>query len=369
MRLIQLSARYVFLLLLAVLATVPVLTAETNSSGQSSSGPSSSGQSNANDSEPNTVEEISISGQLNFVEVGMACDDVPVGLEQSYGTEIRQVKTDLLCGFSFRNVAPGLYYLHVAVPGYEEVHQPARVLEQHVNSRTIISMNRIAGYSHSSDDSNHQSSDDIVLDISELPSQYPKEAVRLYEESVKSRKKGKAEQAARELEMALSIAPEFYAAHNDLGIVYDTLGRFDDAAIHFWKAHDINSTKAAPLINLSALLLERGEYEEAERVAKLAVDIDPLSAQGFFNLGMARYRRSENELAEKSFLTALHLAPALLETRFALANVYGKLGRLDSLLEQLDFYIEKAPAGIQRSQAEQLREKVLNIINQQSGSQ
>ena len=57
-----------------------------------------------------------VSGQLTFSDVGMNCDGVEVSLEHSFGLIFRQTYTDLLCNFSFSDVDPSVYYLHVALP-------------------------------------------------------------------------------------------------------------------------------------------------------------------------------------------------------------------------------------------------------------
>ena len=166
-------------------------------------------------------------------------------------------------------------------------------------------------------------------------------------------------------EQTVQIAPDFYDAHNDLGSVYRSLGRYDDAVRHLWRARDLNANNADPLITLSAIHLEKNDLGEAERVAVLAVETDSRSALAFFSLGMAQYRRSKFESAETSLIRALNLAPEMLELRLALANVYGKRRRFDDLLKQLDQYLSEAPKDSRRLQAERLREQVLKIIEEQ----
>jgi tetratricopeptide (TPR) repeat protein len=296
-----------------------------------------------------------LSGQLTFSNAGVNCDGVEINLERSYGVQVRQAYTDLICNFQFHDVGPGAYYLHVAVPGYVEVRQPVRIVDRGVISRVTLFMNRATDY--------QPPSSDFIVDASEILAQYPKAAVRHYQKSVEHREEGKSEQAILELEEAVELAPDFYAAHNDLGSLYGTLGQFDDAIDHLWRARDLNANNADPLITLSTLFLEKGELEDAERISTLAVETDPRSGLAFFNLGMALYRRSKMDRAEEAFLKALRLAPSILETRLALANVYGKLGRFDRILEQLDHYLEKAPDSPQRTQAERVREEILKLVS------
>jgi Flp pilus assembly protein TadD len=298
-----------------------------------------------------------ISGQLVFPDIGVNCDSVEMTLEQSFGLPFRRTYTDLSCNFDFSDVGVGSYVIGVAIPGYEAVRQPVRIVNRRVMRRVTVHMNRTAEYSGPYGD--------FMVDASEILDRYPKKAVRLYEESIENRKKGESDKAAQQLEQAVQIAPTFYNAHRDLGTVYKDLGRLDDALRHLWRARELNTHNADPLIAISAIYLERNELEEAERVSNLAVDTDSRSASAFFNLGIALYRRLEIERAEDTLLKALSLAPEALEIRLALVNVYGKLGRFDSLLQHLDQYLEHAPSSDERrSEAERLREQVLKIKEQ-----
>jgi len=301
-------------------------------------------------------ESAGVSGALRLPDVNRNCDGVTVGLEQPFGIELRHTHTDWLCNFAFNNLEPGVYYIHVGMPGYLEVRQPVHV-EKALDSRVALVLDR--GIDPASDSS---PSGSPIVDASEILRMYPEEAVRLYKESIESRRKGKAEEAARQLERALSIAPEFYAALNDLGLAYQSLGRFDDAGAHLWKAHAINSNSAAPLINLGALYLATGDLAEAVRVSNMAVEADSHSALAFFNLGMALYRKSDFQQAENAYLKTLSLAPSLLVAHLALTDAYVKMRRLGDAAKQLDLYLEKAPECPQRTQAEHLREKILLII-------
>jgi len=128
------------------------------------------------------------------------------------------------------------------------------------------------------------------------------------------------------------------------------------------ESHAINSSNAAPLINLGALSLEMGDLAEAERVSHMAVEADSDSAPAFFNLGVALYRESEFQQAENALLKSLSLAPSIMMARLALANVYVKLGRLADALKQLDLYLAKAPECPERTQAERLRDEILVVI-------
>jgi Tfp pilus assembly protein PilF len=302
----------------------------------------------------------SISGGLTLSDAGTNCDRVEVDLEHPMGFDSRKAYTDWFCNFTFSNLEPGTYYLHVAMPGYMDSRETIQV-EDSVNETVMLPLKRATDRPADS-----STSGSFVVDVSEFRRPQPVAAVRLYQESLVSRKKGETQEATRLLEKAIETAPDFYAAHNDLGLAYESDGRFEAAADQLWKAHAINMKNAQPLINLGSLYLITGDLEEAKRVSNMAVEADSHSPFAFFNLGMALYRRSELQQAETAFLKTLCLAPSMMVTRLPLAGVYVKLGKLDHATKQLDIFLEKAPASPQRTEAEQLREGIQEAIKEQA---
>src|SRR6185295_8373789 len=129
-----------------------------------------------------------------------------------------------------------------------------------------------------------------IIDASEYLSAYPKKAVELYKKGLENKKKGKNEQATKFFEQAIEVAPNFYAAHNALGLAYRDAGRREDAEKEFLKAHDLNRSDAEPLINLTGIYLDENDAGRAVETGEQAVKANARSAPAFFTLGLALYK-------------------------------------------------------------------------------
>ena len=197
------------------------------------------------------------------------------------------------------------------------------------------------------------------MDVSEILDRYPKKAVNLFNKAQDAHKKGKDSDAINHLQEAVKIAPDFYQAHNMLGVLYRAAGQLDNAEEQFVRAHQINDHNPEPLVNLSSLYLQEDKPERAAEVSQEAVFENSRSAPALFNLGLAMYKLSRLDKAEEVLKCALDVAPKMSQIHLALANVYLKLKRYDNLLDQLNTYLEQNPKGAERPQVERLRDQVL----------
>src|SRR4051812_1095746 len=136
----------------------------------------------------NAEDSTGLSGALTLPDASTACDGIKVELERPFGIEYRHTLTDWLCNFSFKDLEPDVYFIHVDMPGYIELHQPVHV-EETMKSRVAVPLQR--GVDRDTDSS---PSGSPIVDASEILRLYPEEAVHFYKESLESRKKGKFEE-------------------------------------------------------------------------------------------------------------------------------------------------------------------------------
>jgi len=292
-----------------------------------------------------------ITGKLMF-DQGVSCENVKVELEVAEMQPIESVYADPMCTFRFVQPMQGAYLVHVDVDGYQEIHQ--RVDSTDAEGYAVIQMIPAPGRI-----SRKPQHTQAAVDVSEIMDQYPKKAVDLYNKGLDNHKKGKNEQAIKQLQEALKIAPNFYQVHNTLGILYRDADRFDDAEEQFVQAHQINAHNPEPLVNLSSLYLEENKPERAAEVSENAVLENSRSAPALFNWGIALYKLSKFDKAEEVLKRALDVAPKMAQVHLALANVYLKLRRYDSLLDQLNAFLDLNPNAPEREQVEKLRNQVL----------
>jgi superkiller protein 3 len=202
-------------------------------------------------------------------------------------------------------------------------------------------------------------SDRHIVDTSEMIERFPKKAVEAYKKGLENKKKNKNDQAIKQFEQAIRIAPGFYPAHNELGLAYKQAGRFEDAEGAFLRAHELNDSNADPLVNLTSLYIDENKPDRAVETGEEAVKKNSRSASAFFNLGMALYKLAMLDRAENALKKALELAPKMAAVRLMLANVYLKARNRDKLMEQLNAYLDENPQGEMRQTVEEMRSKLL----------
>jgi Tfp pilus assembly protein PilF len=291
---------------------------------------------------------LSVSGRLMYQNGGFGCESCEVFLETIGGQVLAVTHVNSIGSFSFGDLAPDTYIVHITAEGFEEVRQTVEVTN-FGNFTTLIMLKRKAA---ALDEAK-------LVDISQFMERYPKKAVNLFKKGTESTKKGKKVEAIKQYEEAVSIAPNFYDAYLNLGMLYREAGRTADAETAFLRARHLNQSNPDPLLNLGSLYLEEGRPEHAIEVSEEAVEVNSRSAPAFFNLGLALYKASRLDRAEAALKKALLLAPKMFQVRLVLANVYMKLRNYDRLMEQLDTYLEENPDGDQRAAAEELRESLL----------
>jgi tetratricopeptide (TPR) repeat protein len=166
--------------------------------------------------------------------------------------------------------------------------------------------------------------------------------VVLYKKAVKNRLKSKFEEAVIQYESISQTAPQFYAAHFDLGLCYQAIGRIDDAERQFQIAHSLDLSNAEPLIHLGEVYILRKEWAWATEASIEAIRLNSKSPQPFLNLGMALYCSGMLDLSQDSLEKALKMDPKLEEANLLLINIYLNVHDNRRALEQIDFYFSKS---------------------------
>jgi tetratricopeptide (TPR) repeat protein len=293
-----------------------------------------------------------ISGRLIYDNGEFSCDRCVVNLLMSGVRPIASTYADLSGRFSFRSVPRGTYTVHIQIEGFEEVRQEIEIGNGigHENNVTILLVRAAVQTERAT---RH------IIDASEILDRFPKKAVNAFKKGLDNKKKNKSAQALKNFEEAVRIAPDFYMAHNELGLAYKEAGRFTDAERSFMQAHELNQSSADPLVNLTSLYLEENKPDRAIEAGEQAIKKNSRSASAFFNLGLALYKMAMLDRAENALKKALELAPKMAAVRLMLANVYLKARKRDKLMEQLDSYLAENPKGDRRHDVEQMRERVL----------
>ena len=95
---------------------------------------------------------------------------------------------------------------------------------------------------------------------------------------------------------AMVISPNDAGLHNNLGSIYATMGKVDDAKAEFQKAADLDPTHAGNYYyNLGVVMVNQGKMDDASVALKKATDIDPNNANAFYWYGMALLGKAETK--------------------------------------------------------------------------
>lgn len=120
---------------------------------------------------------------------------------------------------------------------------------------------------------------------------------------------GDAEGAVQLASKALELTPTNADFHNTLGEAHRALGNHDSAKAHYRAAAENSTTSGEGASNLALLLGEEGDWREAARWSKRAVDLDPFKAAYQLRLGKALLALGEDAAAEGRFKKTLALDP------------------------------------------------------------
>ena len=322
---------------------------------------------------PQPTNQYEIRGKLMFAMATPPDERIEVFLERNM-QRIQTAFTDSLGQFEFRGLSPGNYTISVRHPGFEDVHQTVEVFNMQrtvtlsipMQPTFVVRRTRPGGFE--GDDSN-------VIDVNQLKS-LPKKAIQEYEKALGETRKGETLKTVKHLEEAIKLAPNFYHAHNNLGVAYVKLERYRDAEKHYRRARELNPNADQPLLNLAMMFIAESDLhrEEGRHVyGKLldaamdnldeAIKMRPSSAPAHFYLGTAYYKSDFLSEAEASLKKAGNLDPKMPGPQLMLINVYVKQKRWKDVISQIDVFLKDNPRAEERPRMQELRQKLAKELS------
>jgi tetratricopeptide (TPR) repeat protein len=312
-----------------------------------------------------------IRGQVIIPSV-RAAERVPVTVQRADGPIVARIFSDALGNYEVRNLPVGTYDVVVNVDGYEEVRQQVAVGSGAFNAVTLnIHLQEKESVYVKRDGPN-----DDVVDVTELSRKYPKKAVQDYEKARDELRKGNSAKAIELFAGVVKLAPDFYAAHNSLGTLYQKASRFRDAENEYKLARELNPRAPEPLVNLGSLYIDEAAARSAdgtEVVGKIldnALDILEESlkikrtAMGYYFLGTAYYRSKFDEEAETNLKLSVEMDSRLAAGHLMLANLYMRQRKWREAVERLDKYLADNPNAGDRAQIESTRAKIAERVKE-----
>lgn len=151
----------------------------------------------------------------------------------------------------------------------------------------------------------------------------------LFYEALRVMEAGDFAAAENGFRQALQLAPTLAEAHANLGYLFDSQGRHQEAEACYRQALTLAPKQVQTYINLGALLESRRRFGEAEAAYRSALAIDPESPAAWSNLGVLMSCMKHETEAERCFRTALELAPGHQNAAVNLAHLLLRQGRYD----------------------------------------
>ena len=149
-------------------------------------------------------------------------------------------------------------------------------------------------------------------------------------------KKKEYEIAQNNFSEALKINPNFTSAKLNLGIVYQSLGKNEEALKCFKDITKINKTLPAVYNNIGFILYTQNKYSEAIIELNKAIELKKDYAEAFLNLGMVYLNLKKYEEAIKFFNQSLVHDKKLTSVYYYLGECYKNIDDID---KALSYYI------------------------------
>lgn len=134
-------------------------------------------------------------------------------------------------------------------------------------------------------------------------------------------REGKLDESAAAHEKALAIDGNFAQAHINLVRLYGEMRQFDKAEQHYLAAIQLDPGSADAFYNGGVLLLSTGKHERAEDAFRKAIDINPYYADAHNNLGYLLERRGLFSEAAAEYQKAIDNKPSDRQAHFNLGRI------------------------------------------------
>ena len=195
-----------------------------------------------------------------------------------------------------------------------------------------------------------------------IPANVTKPARDLFNKGVESARLGDHRKSIEQFKQAISQAPDFELAYNEMGVQYLTLGQPDKAAEAFTKALKLAPEDFVARLNYGIALLNLNKFAEAEKQLRQALQKNAAAPTGHYYVALALMKQQEFEAAEAEFQISIRnsndrIAPA----HKYLGGIYWRNKQYNRAADELTRYIvlnPKAPdAGKIRDTIKDLRSK------------
>ena len=153
---------------------------------------------------------------------------------------------------------------------------------------------------------------------------------------------GQLDLAWEKLSKALAADPRYSVAHNAMALLYERLGKPENARTHYELAIRYNPNDSSAYTNYGSFLCRRGEFDDAEQNFQQALK-NPLYQTPeipITNLGLCLHQEGQKDLAENYLRRALELNPKIANALIVMSDLSLQNGQELSARAYIERYAE-----------------------------
>ena len=298
----------------------------------------------------------------NFVKIP---DMIEVTLERAGAlvdqTYIRSDRT-----FQFSGLHQDTYHILIKADKFEEINQVIPVSGQ-VSQTFFVNIFLVPKTELSAQTRAVEADDDMgdTISVAMLSAKIPHKAVKWYKKSLELDHKKKLADAQAALEHAVTLAPDFYSAQRNLGILFIRQNQPEKAVIPLQAALKLNPSSGKVSFYLALAYLQTGHLDVALKQFSQAITLSPEKASPYYFQGYIYYKENRLKDAEESLRKAFERDPYVKSfSRLQLANVYMKEANLTEAFHEMELFLKEQPTAQEVSQVM----ANLRILKQMLGS-
>jgi Flp pilus assembly protein TadD len=246
--------------------------------------------------------------------------------------------------FLFRDLSPNLYYIVIRDSDFEPVRERIQIQELSGTSMIVqILLTPKESVRPRGTKDTTSGGNPFIVDRSEYEKRYPKDATKEFDRGNRAARENATDEALRHFEKAVSLAPDFYAARNNLGLIHLARKNFEGAEQQFREVVRLNPSDSQAYFNLGNAYLLKQEFPEALETIKDGLQRQPDSIFGQFLLATAYSRTGNRPQAEKIFQQLLTTNPGMSKAHLELVNLYLQENRNSEAVAELKAFLKASP--------------------------
>ncbi|MFH1784624.1 MAG: tetratricopeptide repeat protein [bacterium] len=130
------------------------------------------------------------------------------------------------------------------------------------------------------------------------------------------------------------LAPDYVMVHYQEGILYSSMGKFDEALRNFQKAIDLDPVFAPTYFRIGMVYTQMEKWDKALESFQQSIDIYPSFFDAQINIANLKFMLGDVEGSEKAFLVARDINPQSITTYRNMGLLYANLNRFDEARRQ-----------------------------------